>query len=287
MQTLPVIAVNGVLGAQVSPLDRGFAYGDGVFETCKILHGKIPLWQLHKERLLKSCEKLFIPVSIDLVEAQFANLIASLAAKDTKHAVVKITVTRGQGGRGYRAPESVSPTIVIGVFPEASYPHSYFSEGVTVKLCNQRLSCNPGLAGLKHLNRLEQILARAEWQDDAIAEGVLLDTQGNLIEAVFSNIFLIKNDELFTPDLSESGVAGVMRRFIIETLAPQTSLKTHIQKLGLKDLTGADAVFLSNSLYGIWPVRKLMSEQEYCFYPNPIISNLQNLLSKALTSKLV
>jgi 4-amino-4-deoxychorismate lyase len=287
MQTLPVIAVNGVLGAQVSPLDRGFAYGDGVFETCKMLHGKIPLWRLHKERLLNSCEKLFIPVSIDLVEAQFANLIASLAAKDTEHAVVKITVTRGQGGRGYRAPETVSPTIVIGAFPAASYPHSYFSEGVTVKLCNQRLSCNPGLAGLKHLNRLEQILARAEWQDDAIAEGLLLDTQGNLIESVFSNIFLIKNGELFTPDLSESGVAGVMRRFIIETLAPQASLKTHIQKLGLKDLIAADAVFLCNSLYGIWPVQKLISEQEYGFYPNPVISNLQNLLSSTLASQLV
>ena len=92
MKTLPVIAVNGVLGAQVSPLDRGFAYGDGVFETCKMLHGKIPLWHLHKERLLKSCEKLLIPVAIDLVEAQFASLIALLATTDVTNAVVKFTV---------------------------------------------------------------------------------------------------------------------------------------------------------------------------------------------------
>ena len=282
MQTLPVIAVNGVLGAQVSPLDRGFAYGDGVFETCKMLYGKIPLWHLHKERLLKSCEKLFIPVSIDLVEAQFTNLIASLAAIDTENAVVKFTVTRGQGGRGYRAPDSGSPTIVIGVFPAANYPQSYFSEGVSIRLCNQRLSCNPSLAGLKHLNRLEQVLARAEWQDDAVAEGILLDTQGNLIEAVFSNIFLIKNGELFTPDLSEAGVAGVMRRFIIETLAPQASLKVHVKRLAITDLLSADAVFLCNSLYGIWPVQKIVSEQEYVFNAHTLTGKLQKLLGAAL-----
>lgn len=282
MQTLPAIAVNGVLGAQVSPLDRGFAYGDGVFETCKMLQGKIPLWNLHRERLLKSCEKLSIPVSIDLVEAQLASLIALLVTTDIANAVVKFTVTRGQGGRGYRATDSVSPTIVIGVFPATNYPQNYFSEGVNVRLCNQCLSCNSSLAGLKHLNRLEQILARAEWQDDAIAEGILFDTQGNLIEAVFSNVFLIKNGELFTPDLSEAGVAGVMRRFIIETLAPQAGLKVHIKRLSLADLINADAAFLCNSLYGIWPLRKLLGERAHDFDVDAITSKLQKTLREAL-----
>lgn len=282
MQTLPIIAVNGVIGAQVSPLDRGFAYGDGVFETCKMLQGKIPLWYLHKERLLKSCEKLLIPVVIDLVEAQLASLIALLATTDVANAVVKFTVTRGQGGRGYRTPDSVSPTIVIGIFPAANYPQGYFSEGISVRLCNQRLSCNPSLAGLKHLNRLEQVLARAEWQDEAIAEGILLDTQGNLIEAVFSNIFLIKNGELFTPNLSEAGVAGVMRRFIIETLAPQAGLKVHITRLSLDDVINADAVFLCNSLYGVWPLRKLLSENSHDFKIDAITLRLQKLLHEVL-----
>jgi 4-amino-4-deoxychorismate lyase len=282
MQTLPVIAVNGVIGAQVSPLDRGFAYGDGVFETCKILHGKIPLWKLHKERLLKSCEKLAIPVAIDLLEAQLANVMSSVVTTDIENAIVKITVTRGQGGRGYRIPDSVEPTIVIGIFPAADYPQSYFSEGVVVRLCRQRLSCNSSVAGLKHLNRIEQVLARAEWQDDSIAEGIMLDTNGNLIEAVFSNIFLVKNGKLFTPDLSEAGVAGVMRRFIIETLAPRASLKVHIKMLTLRDLTDADAVFLCNSIYGVWPVQKLFGEQEFSFNPDTITLNLQQLLNKAL-----
>lgn len=285
MQTLPVTAVNGILGAQISPLDRGFAYGDGVFETCKMLHGKIPLWHLHKERLLKSCEKLSIPLAIDLVEAQLASLIGLLATTDIANAVVKFTVTRGQGGRGYSAPASVSPTIAISVFPAVNYPQDYFSEGVNLRFCQQRLSCNPSLAGLKHLNRLEQVLARAEWQDDAIAEGILLDTQGNVIEAVFSNIFLIKNGELFTPELSQAGVAGVMRRFIIETLAPQAGLAVEIKRLSCADLLSADAVFLTNSLYGIWPVQKILGQQTQVFNAHALTAKLQNLLHKALVAQ--
>lgn len=281
MQTLPVIAVNGVVGAQVSPLDRGFTYGDGVFETCKLNNKKIPLWNLHKDRLLKSCERLFIPVSEELIESQLFTLLSDVNIAD---AVVKITVTRGEGGRGYRSPDVVSPTIVIGVFPASEYPQTYFSEGITIKLCNQRLSCNSNLAGLKHLNRLEQILARAEWQENSIAEGVMLDVNGNLIEAVFSNIFLIKNGALYTPDLSEAGVAGVMRRFVLETLAQQAGLNTYIARLSLNDLINADEVFLCNSLYGIWPVKKLLTEQPKEFNPGVITHQLQNLLNNTYSA---
>jgi len=279
MQTLPVIAVNGVIGAQVSPLDRGFTYGDGVFETCKLNNKKIPLWDLHKDRLLKSCERLLIPVTEHLIEAKLFNLLADINIAD---AIVKITVTRGEGGRGYRSPDSVSPTIVVGVFPVAEYPPTNFTEGVTVRLCTQRLSCNPGLAGLKHLNRLEQILSRTEWQDTSIIEGIMLDTNGNLIEAVFSNIFIVRNGELYTPDLSEAGVAGVMRRFIIETLAPQAGVKTHVVILGALDLFDADEVFLCNSLYGIWPVKKLIADNQQDFKSGAITHRLQNLVNKTL-----
>jgi len=281
---LPVIAVNGVIDAQVSPLDRGFTYGDGVFETCKMCNAKIPLWSLHKERLLKSCEKLLIPVSIDLLEAQLKELISGIEISLTKNAIVKITVTRGVGGRGYRLPDNSVSTIVMGIFPAAQYPASNFSTGVTVKLCNQRLSCNPSLAGLKHLNRLEQILARAEWQDETVVEGIVFDTGNNLIEAVFSNIFLIKNNEICTPDLSEAGVAGVMRRFIIETIAPQAGLNIQVKTLKFDDLINADAVFLCNSLYGIWPVARMIGEQEYSFECHELTKNLQGLLDKTLAS---
>lgn len=286
LRTLPVISVNGVIDAQISPLDRGFAYGDGVFETCKLHNAKIPLWDLHKDRLLNSCAKLSIPVSLDVIESQLEDLIAIVAVEDSRNAVVKITVTRGQSGRGYRFLDAIEPTIVIGVFSVLTYPQKNFSEGVAVRLCNQRLSCNSSLAGLKHLNRLEQVLARAEWQDESIPEGILLDTQNNLIEAVFSNIFLISHGQLQTPDLSEAGVAGVMRRFIVETLAPKIGLKVDIKKLSLDDLLNADAAFLCNSLYGIWPVQKVFAAQVHTFESNVITLKLQNILREVLAERL-
>jgi len=275
-RTLPVIAVNGVIDAQISPLDRGFNYGDGVFETCKLWNAHIPLWNLHKERLLSSCHRLLIPVDIDQVEAHLAQLLTSIGA--TTEAVVKITVTRGAGGRGYAIPAQVKPTVVIGIFPAPFYAPSHFSEGVRVILCRQRLACNPALAGLKHLNRLEQILARCEWQDDSTAEGLMQDTEGHVIEAVFSNIFLVKNNLLITPDLSRSGVAGVMRRLLIETLAPQENIRVCIQACNLSDVIAADEVFLSNSLYGIWPIKEIVSEQQ--FGVGPVTSRLQSALRK-------
>ena len=280
--SLPIIAVNGVIDAQVSPLDRGFAYGDGVFETCKLHKAKISLWNLHKDRLINSCEKLSIPVDLDLLECQLENLVVSLSKQSAENAVVKITVTRGEGGRGYRPPINTKPTIVIGIFPAANYPEHYFSTGVDVKLCEHRLSRNSHLAGLKHLNRLEQILARTEWADNSIAEGLVFDTSGNLIEGVFSNLFLIKDNELYTPDLSEAGVAGVMRRFIIESATSQLNLKIKVKHLQRDDLFNSDAVFLCNSLYGIWPVANILGDDPRSFAMHPCISKLQNLINETL-----
>jgi len=279
----PLIAVNGVIGAQVSPLDRGFAYGDGVFETCRMINAKIPLWDFHKERLLNSCEKLSIKVELQLIQTQLDDLISSLGADDL-NATIKITITRGQGGRGYNVPNDVSPTIVIGVFAAASFPEYYFSKGVSTQICKLRLSRSQYLAGLKHLNRLEQILARAEWNDENIAEGILFDTHNYLVEGVFSNIFLVKNSELFTPDLSESGVAGVMRRVIVENIAPELAIKTHIGRYDFQDLINADEVFLCNSNYGIWPVREILMEQPKGFIAGDITRELQTHLSKIFVS---
>lgn len=278
---LPVIAINGVIDKQVSPLDRGFAYGDGVFETCNVINTVIPLWHLHRERLISSCNALRIPIRIDLVEQYLQQLSQQVSSDDLKNAIVKIIVTRGEGGRGYRLPEVVNPTICISIFPAAIYPEHY-SEGVTVRICDQRIGSNASLAGLKHLNRLEHILARAEWSDENIAEGLLLDANAHLIEATVSNLFIVKDGVLMTPDLTQSGVAGVMRRFLIETIAPSLGLKVVIKKLTLDELYSADEAFLSNSIFGIWPVVKVVSEHTSVFSHGKITSELQALLSKTL-----
>lgn len=258
---LPLLSVNGVLDAAISPLDRGFAYGDGVFETCRYQKGAVPLWHYHRERLLQSAERLKILLDEVLLLQYRDELIARAHADGIDDAVLKITVTRGVGGRGYRLPEVVLPTYCLGVFAGNPLQTEQFNQGVSVRLCDLRLSLNPALAGMKHLNRLEHILARAEWGGE-YAEGLLLDTQGRLIEATVSNIFVVKNNQLYTPDLSGAGVAGVMRRAIIEQLAPAVKLDVNIMEMELDFLLSADEIFLCNSVYGIWPVNNIVDDRQ-------------------------
>lgn len=278
----PLISVNGVIGAQLSPLDRGFAYGDGLFETCRIFAGAIPLWEWHQARLQAGCERLKIPLDC----ARLANYLVQLLDLSGLHeGVLKVTVSRGAGGRGYRLPEPVSPTYCLAVFPPAEKGSN--QAGITVRVCQQRLARSPGLAGIKHLNRLEQILARAEWQDDTYAEGLLLDEAGNLIEATASNLFLVCENRLLTPDLERCGVAGVMRRVILEQLAPLMAVSVRVTQLSLKDLASADEVFLCNSVAGITPVLRVVGERELRFPSGSITAQLQQALSSFLCSRVM
>ncbi len=257
---LPFFSINGVIGATISPLDRGFAYGDGLFETCRFQTGAIPLWSLHRDRLVSSAERLKIRLDESVLLGYLEPLLARLSATGIATAVVKIQITRGVGGRGYRVAGDMEPTYCIAIFPTEPLRGSHYLEGVDVRVCHQRLSANKVLAGMKHLNRLEQILARAEWQED-YAEGLLLDDSGSVIEATVSNIFVVKDAQLFTPDLSSCGVAGVMRRMIIERLAPSLSLQAKITDMSLEFICEADELFLCNSVYGIWPVNRVIDER--------------------------
>lgn len=258
---LPLISVNGVLDAAISPLDRGFAYGDGVFETCRYSHGAIPLWNCHRERLLRSAERLKIPLDERLLNQYLNSMLVYPSDANIAQAVVKITLTRGIGGRGYRIPDQVEPTYCIGIFPGNQLHTEQYRNGVAVRICNLRLSQTPILAGMKHLNRLEHILARAEWQDE-FAEGLLLNAQGRVVEATVSNLFAVKNNQLYTPDLSTAGVAGIMRKTIIEKLAPALGLNCHMVNMELDFVRAADEIFLCNSVYGIWPVNLLVDDRQ-------------------------
>lgn len=251
---LPLFSVNGVIGARLSPLDRGFAYGDGLFETCRVTAGAIPLWKWHFERLQLGCERLIIPLDHDQLDQYLARL---LTAAEIVDGILKIIISRGEGTRGYRLAEKISPTYCLIFSP--SPIDSGNEKGVAARVCQQRLGTNPVLAGIKHLNRLENVLARAEWCDEGFAEGLLLDEKGDLIEATASNVFIFRSGELFTPDLSRSGVAGVMRRIIIEQLAPTLRIPVRIEKITLADLYAAEEIFLCNSVFGIWPVLQVVN----------------------------
>lgn len=253
---LPIISVNGVFEASISPLDRGFTYGDGLFETCRYFAGRIPLWDFHRERLFASAKRLQIPLDEEKLMEYLDSLLTLLQINQIPDAIVKVQVTRGEGGRGYRLPDAINPTYCIGIFSGVPLESHFFSDGVDVRICDLRLGKNSTLAGIKHLNRLEHILARAEWRDE-FTEGLLLDTDDNIIEATVSNVFMVKDGELLTPDLCAAGVAGVMRRAIVNIFAVQLNLPVNITQLKLSDLLSADEIFLSNSVFGIWPVNSI------------------------------
>jgi 4-amino-4-deoxychorismate lyase len=241
--------INGVAVDCVDSSDRGLLYGDGLFETMAVRNGRVSSWPRHMSRLLAGCKRLGIPAVDTTRLAQEADELLAGAG----HAVLKVIVTRGSGGRGYRMPEKTAPRRILQLHPWPEFPPAAAEAGVTARLCSMRLCHNPLLAGIKHLNRLEQVLARREWDDPQTGEGLLLDADGCLVEGTMSNLFLVRQRVLLTPDLRGCGVAGIMRSIILD-LAERMSLPVKISTLDMADLHTADEVFLCNSLIGIWPV---------------------------------
>lgn len=245
-------SINGRFEAGLTPLDRGLSYGDGVFRTFPVRCGVVPCWELHYRRLSDDCEALGIvcpPASILLAD------IDSLCDV-SEHVAVKIIVTRGEGVRGYAVPALAQPNRVMIKSEFPAYPEQHFTDGVRLHLCQLRLAMQPRLAGIKHLNRLENVLARMEWVDPQIADGVLLDSAGRVIECTMSNLFMRNGETLVTPNLSRCGVAGVTRQRIID-FAPELGLSVRIADFDLEALLSADELVLCNSLFGAWQVRSL------------------------------
>lgn len=244
--------VDGEPAQGLSVHDRGLAYGDGLFETIRVRSARPQLFERHLQRLQEGCQRLGLACDLSALGAEVLAFSAELG-----DGVAKLILTRGEGERGYAVSRLSAPRRVLIGSPMPSYPIDNAEYGVRLFACVTRLAEQPRLAGLKHLNRLEQVLARAEWQDPAFAEGLMRDTSGRVVEGVFSNIFLVSGGRLSTPALHRCGVAGVMRAEIIEQ-ARQLQFAVQVQDIAFEQLLGADEVFLCNSLFGIWPVRGLM-----------------------------
>ncbi len=229
----------------VSTSDRGFCYGDGLFETVLFVDGDAPLWQRHMQRLRHGCERLGLPAP----QTQLLRMEAARLAQQWSRAVVRITLSRGQGPRGYRPPPVPHPTRVLGVASAPHLPRDWSTQGIRVRFCRMRLAVQPQLAGLKHLNRLEQVLARAEWSDAEVAEGVMRDTAGRVVCATSANLFVVRQGRVVTPSLQRCGVAGVARAELIEHMAD-----VDVRDISVDELMEADEMFLSNSVRGVMPV---------------------------------
>lgn len=239
--------VNGVETSAVSADDRGLQYGDGLFETMAAVDGRVLHFGLHLERLMDSCQRLKLPQpDATVIEEECDRVLEDLGA-----GIVKLIVTRGSGPRGYRPP--AEPAVTRIVASSAAQPRSDLAVPLVLRICATRLGLNPTLAGIKHLNRLEQVLACAEWSDPAIAEGLMLAADGRLVAATAANLFLVRGRRVITPDIRDCGVAGVMRRLVLET-APELGFETAIEDLEPASLAQVDEVFLSSAARGIRPV---------------------------------
>lgn len=244
--------IDGHEGTSLPVTDRGLLYGDGLFETLALRDGRPLLWDRHVQRLCEGCRRLglMVPES-DLLHEEVTRIAGTEA-----RAVAKIILTRGTAHHGYQAAASGTATRIVQRLPWPAYPDVSGKEGVTVRWCETRLSRQPLLAGIKHLNRLEQVLARSEWRDD-FAEGLMRDTNGLVIEGTKTNLFLVRTDgTVVTPDLSQSGVNGVMRAQVLDSAAAM-AIPCTVQAVTAEMVESAQELFLTNSLIGIWPIRRI------------------------------
>jgi len=240
--------VNGRPGDRIAILDRGLQYGDGLFETIAVVDGRPALWKRHLDRLALGCRQLGIPMpDADLLRTEAERLIG-----DRTTAILKLVVTRGVGGRGYGPPADAEPTRILQLFDW----HGPEGRPLALRICRQRLGIQPGLGGLKHLNRLEQVLARRECPQ---GEGLLLDTEGFVVEGIASNLFLLVQGRLHTPLIDRCGVAGVVRELVLEK-ARQAHQPVVVRRILPQELEEAEGLFLTSSLLGVVPVDELDGE---------------------------
>ncbi len=251
-----MILINGKPNDSISAQDRGLHYGDGVFETIAVLNGQSLCWQRHMDRLVRGCERLGINCPPELLLQEESGRLCSNVGKG----VLKLIVTRGTGGRGYQPAADSDTTRIISLYDWPDYPHDYQNEGVRSCFCEARLGHNPQLAEIKHLNRLEQVILQSELASHNVPEGIALDISGHVIEGVRSNIFSVTGDTLTTPDLSQCGIAGIIRQIILENAA-ELGLKISVGTVTKDDLFNADEIFFCNSIIGVWPVIQLEQKQ--------------------------
>lgn len=268
---LPAL-VNGRPDALISPADRGLAYGDGVFRTLPVIDGKPQAWALHYNKLSEDCSRL------SLACPSISDLMDDIHQLYVDHAsgVAKVIISRGASGRGYAITPGMPSTRIVMRTAMPDYPAHYAEAGVQLTLCSLRLAHQPKLAGIKHLNRLENILARMEWQDSDIFDGVLLDQQGFVIEGTMSNILLRFGFRLLTPDLRRCGVAGVTRDRILQ-LAPSLGMQAGVSDISLDQMMQADEIIVCNSLFGAWQATRFNGKT---WQPQQLAEQLRYLLQE-------
>lgn len=268
--------INGVAQDVLPANDRAVQFGDGCFTTARIKNGRVELLNAHIERLARHCAALLIPFREWEALAQEMQTLAN----PQRDGVLKVIITRGSGGRGYSPSACQSPTRVLSVSPSpAHYPHLQ-KEGARLALSPIRLGRNPRLAGLKHLNRLEQVLIRAHLEQTDADEALVLDSDGWVTECCAANVFWRADDVVFTPRLDQAGVDGIMRRHCISRLA-QSRFRVVEVNARVESVRQADEVVICNALMPVLPVRTFA---EVHYRSRELFDYLSPLCEQTMTS---
>lgn len=264
--------VDGITSAALPTDDRGLHYGDGVFETIA-LHESLPQhWTRHLERMEAGARRLGI---LPPDEQQWLSdlKLALAGAPATPRRVLKLILTRGSGGRGYAPPTPAVPRRLLQLSAWPAWPADIAHTGIRLALCGTPLGRNRHLAGIKHLNRLEQVLGAAEVAASEAEEGLMFDDRGVLVEGTRTNVFIVIDGCLLTPALDEAGIAGVMRSLVLDA-AHSAAITTQETQITRDALDHAQEIFVCNSLAGVWPVRELLAAQPRQFAAWPVTSRV-------------
>ena len=267
------VLVDGEETPIVDAGDRGLHYGDGLFETMLLTRGRVPLLDRHLARLAHGSRRLGIPWP---GEALFRGDVDRLSSGE---GVIKIVWTRGSGGRGYAPPREARPRRIVSRHPRADA----VAGGLAVIRCQTRLASGGPLAGLKHLGRLEQVLGAAEVQAAGADDGLMSDEGGAVVEGTRGNLFLVAGGDLVTPPLSGAGVAGVMRQLVRE-LAEEEGVPVHERPVSYAHVEAAEAIFLTNAVAGIQPVRRLAGLDRELAVDHPVVMRLLAAVRQELES---
>ncbi len=251
-----ITLVNGEASSSIEVTDRGLQFGDGVFETIRIERGRLVWWQQHMSRLLEGCRRLHFTTLPD-VEVLLKEAVQ--LSENCMQGALKIIITRGYSNCGYSIPTEISPNRILLMRPGKSNS-AQAKQGICLGVCRQRISSSTNLSGIKHLNRLEQVLARMECTTEGWDEGLMLNERDKVMEGSMSNLFVWQHDHLFTPLLENAGVEGIARGIIIK-LAQKCGIAVEQGELDILDLPNVDELFICNSLIGLWPVSQIKMPQ--------------------------
>jgi 4-amino-4-deoxychorismate lyase len=266
----PIVLINGAKQSKISIFNRNIQFGDGLFETCVIENKKILFWVNHFARLNKGCEQLKISRVDESVWLSDVKKALSLCSYD--RCVVKLILSRGDSLRGYGFKDDIKPVRAVIV---SELQKVTFNKSFCLEYCQSGYDSNPKLAGIKHCNRLEQVLARAGLKSD---EGIMLDENHNVISVTQGNIYAIHGNSLITPKLDKCGVEGT-RRDVILDLAKLLGIKVKVDTLSVKELGQANEVFISNSIIGIQSISQI---DDISFSENLITKKIKDAFTEKM-----